>query len=1030
MFALLLLLAVTSVETDEDQPITLSPPRICEDFKLQERGKALDPIGLKESWTIALYAKPTAEDDAIFFTHGTARGRRGTAVFGLATLPDSKVCFFSGGGKADDHTSIAEVFVPNRSQQFHLYTIVKYENGMVVFSVDGRFSGCDEGLWAEPNWGYIGFNGIHWRGAGMGFKGGPKSSYGIFRVWDRALGEDELKALAREFKPQPDNLPVPKEKMSAFVDTNSVLRLGRELPPMLTIGKGGEKRLYAKGILAQCAVGTEKRLELNTGGRLAVGSDGLDFDSNYARGNTNEIVFAGGTLAAYENSFIESSAPILLEAGTVTKLVVPKLLQIKASFRGEGTLEVLGGGKVVFFRDSSAATGKLILNKVAAVFSSSGSWGGEIVKRSGATIKNNVEKRIAAQFPEPATGYHYDRLQREKLGRGLIAWRSNTNEVTISWRYLESDPVDIAFDVYMDAKVVKRSVKNSTQITLPYDGKPHRFSVVADSKIRKFENSKISYMLPANAPIGYLELKLNPPKDTTAPDGRACSYFPQDCSVGDLDGDGEYELVLEWGPTLQSDNSGYAQTCPTYLEGLKLDGSSRSLWRINLGPNIRSGAHYTPFIVYDLDGDGKAELVVRTADGTVDGKGKTLNNGEFKLGNKFKDWRIEDSHVVFAPNYVTVFNGLDGHAVDTLPFRPAVHEDPKVIENKDYGAICHQWRARNAGNQAFRFLSAVGYLDGIHPSVIMCRGYYSKTCLWALDFDGKKLSEHWFFDSETPRWKGYGGQGNHNLRVGDVDFDGKDEIIYGSMTVDHDGKGKYTLGLGHGDALHLIQRSPEVRGLQVFGCHESCGFGIDLHNAETGEVLFRKFGPVDTGSCNAVDCDPREKGVELFSGANVGFYSGNDFHRFHNPKSRPRDNYYGCLRFGIWWKGDLTRQMFSGGSVIKHYDVWGRYIYPVADFGDEVESVHGSKGAPCLIADVFGDWREEILLKTKDNRSIRIYPSPIPTEYRFHTFMHDPVYRISVATENCGYNVPTDPGFYFGPDLLGHDIIFRGMPLK
>ena len=823
------------------------------------------------------------------------------------------------------------------------------------------------------------------------------------------------------------NANAPK-KIPDTVDTNALLRLGFELPEKFVLGGDSGKRLYAKGILAQCAYGGAKSVELAKGGQLAIGALGLEFDSNYVRSSTNSLVFSGGALAAFDRATIKSSAPILLESGTSSRIIVPHTLAIKSSFAGAGDLEVSGRGKVGFFIDSPRATGTLTLNGVTAAFPPGIRWGGKIVKKNGATIVGTPEENAKPVFPAPATAYRYAKMQREKLSRGVIAWRSDTNEVTISWRYLESDPVDIAFEVGIApaGAGARHDAGGATQVTLPYDGKRHVYSVY-----RKGGKQPLGSMaVAANAPIGYLELPLKAPKPAKTPDGHDYTYFPEDCSVGDLDGDGEYELVVEWSPTLQGDNSSWHQTGETWLEGVKLDGTGRSLWKICLGPNVRAGSHYSPFMVYDFDGDGKAEVVVRTGDGARDGKGRILNDEVFAPSNRFKDWRVEDMHVVFAPTYVTVFRGSDGFAIDTLPFKPAVHNDPAVIARKDHKAVKKAWRARNAGNQAFRFLSAIAYLDGLHPSVVMCRGYYSRSCLWALDFDGKKLKERWFFDSDDPRWTGYGGQGNHNLRVGDVDFDGKDEIVYGAMTVDHDGSGLYTTALGHGDAIHLIQRTPFCRGLQVWDCHESCGHGVDLHDAATGEILFRRTAGVDTGTCNAADCDPRSPGVELFSGANVGFFSGSDFHCFARPKPNPRVNYYGVQRFGIWWKGDMTRQFYSGGSLIHDYDLKRRGVSTVADFGDEVTNNHWTKGAPCLIADLFGDWREEILLRTKDNSSIRIYPSPLPTAYRFHSFMYDPVYRISVATENAGYNMPPEPGFYFGPDLLGHDLLFRGMKLK
>ena len=263
----------------------------------------------------------------------------------------------------------------------------------------------------------------------------------------------------------------------------------------------------------------------------------------------------------------------------------------------------------------------------------------------------------------------------------------------------------------------------------------------------------------------------------------------------------------------------------------------------------------------------------------------------------------------------------------------------------------------------------------------------------------------------------------------DVDFDGRDELLYGHMCVDHDGKGLWTTGYGHGDALHLVQASPDTPGLRLWTCHEEAPYGVSLIDAQTGRTLLRQNGPSDTGSCNAMDIDPDAPGVELFSGANCGIYSAKTLQRHLHPKPKPTINYYATLRFGVWWTGDLTRSAYSGGDILYGYSVKDRQVRVQWNGGGETGSNHGSKGAPCLAADILGDWREELFLRRNDNRAIRVYLTPEPTRHRFHTFMEDPVYRWSVATQNNGYNVPAEPGFYFGPELLDSAAAFRGTRL-
>ena len=206
-------------------------------------------------------------------------------------------------------------------------------------------------------------------------------------------------------------------------------------------------------------------------------------------------------------------------------------------------------------------------------------------------------------------------------------------------------------------------------------------------------------------------------------------------------------------------------------------------------------------------------------------------------------------------------------------------------------------------------------------------------------------------------------------------------------------------------------------------------YGVSLIDAQTGRTLLRQNGPSDTGSCNAMDIDPDAPGVELFSGANCGIYSAKTLQRHLHPKPKPTINYYATLRFGVWWTGDLTRSAYSGGDILYGYSVKDRQVRVQWNGGGETGSNHGSKGAPCLAADILGDWREELFLRRNDNRAIRVHLTPEPTRYRFHTFMEDPVYRWSVATQNNGYNVPAEPGFYFGPELLDSAATFRGTRL-
>ena len=596
---------------------------------------------------------------------------------------------------------------------------------------------------------------------------------------------------------------------------------------------------------------------------------------------------------------------------------------------------------------------------------------------------------LIAAFVVAQPNYDFSKLKREHLGRGVIAIRENPSTVAVSWRYLSSDPMDESFDVYRNGeKVNKYPIRNATFFQDIYKGTE---SVLYTVKAIQ-SKTESCYQLPSDAPAGYLNIPLNRPENGTTPAGQSYFYAPNDASIGDVDGDGEYEIILKWDPSNAHDNSHDGYTGEVYFDCYKLNG--QHLWRINLGRNIRAGAHYTQFMVFDLDGDGKAEVVMKTADGTVDGKGKVIGDAQ-------ADYRNEQGRILTGPEYLTVFNGLTGEAMQTIDYVP---ERGNLMDWGD-----------NRGNRSDRFLACVAYLDGIHPSVVMCRGYYTRTVLAAYDWNGKELKERWIFDSNHLGCEDYAGQGNHNLRVGDVDGDGCDEIIYGSCAIDHNGKGLYTTKMGHGDAIHLTHFDPSRKGLQVWDCHENKRDGSTYRDAATGEILFQIKDSTDVGRCMAADIDPTQPGVEMWSLASGGIRN------IKGEVVKARVRGLSC-NMAVWWDGDLLRELLDRNIVSKYN--WKKGVCERIAIFEGALSNNGTKATPCLQGDIVGDWREEVLLRTADNTALRLYVSTIPTDYRFHTFLEDPVYRISIATQNVAYNQPTQPGFYFGPDLQG--TLFRG----
>jgi rhamnogalacturonan endolyase len=371
--------------------------------------------------------------------------------------------------------------------------------------------------------------------------------------------------------------------------------------------------------------------------------------------------------------------------------------------------------------------------------------------------------------------------------------------------------------------------------------------------------------------------------------------------------------------------------------------------------------------------------------------------------------------ILSGPEYLTVFNGQTGAAMATVPYIPPRHPTKLKPTTDDLTNI---WGS-GMGNNDGRFLAAVAYLDGLHPSVVMCRGYYTRSVLVAWDWRNGKLTQRWIFDSDAPgfgkdgkRNRDYEGQGNHSLTVADVDGDGKDEIVYGAATIDHDGRGLYTTGLGHGDAEHVSSFDPSRPGMQIFEIHEvpQHPYSAELHEAATGKMIWGKPGvetrgvrPPDYGRALAADVDPRYPGAQFFVGGSAYDLKGETI-----PVK-------GGANFAIWWDGDLLRELLNSNVITKWN--WEKGTMDTVFTAEGCVSNNGSKSTPVLSADILGDWREEVIERTADNQELRIYTTVVPTEHRIYTLMHDPQYRESIALQNVGYNQPPWTSFFLGYDM-------------
>ena len=629
--------------------------------------------------------------------------------------------------------------------------------------------------------------------------------------------------------------------------------------------------------------------------------------------------------------------------------------------------------------------------------------------------------------------------QMEKLDRAPVALPSSSGRgIFLSWRFLGTDYLNTKFDVIRNGTVIKSdlSVTNFSDIS---GSKTSSYEIAVKINGNEVERTK------AFTPWGniFLRQTLDRPADGVTPAGDSYSYTPNDCSVGDVDGDGQYELIVKWDPSNSQDNSKAGYTGNVFLDAYKLDMTSEKpekLWRIDLGVNIRAGAHYTQFLVYDFDGDGKAEMICKTAAGSKDGSGKCVSDaatdGKIKAVDNSKDWRNSSGKVTGGQEWLTVFNGETGEAIHTVYYNP----------NRNGGlggeaGWTKNWDDRSGktdkeyGNRGERYLAAVAFLDGpkANPSAVMVRGYYTYSYIWAVDFDGKQLSTKWLHASDTktaykvtkadgtsktytaaaPTGRTSGsrtayGNGNHNLSVGDYDGDGCDEVTLGASAINNDGTLLYSTGYGHGDALHVGDIDPDRPGMEVFTVHEASPYGWDLHDAATGEIICSEEGSKDNGRGIALDLNANNRGYE--------FSSSNNRNQL-NAAGEVVSTKSTSLNFRCYWNGDLQDELLDGDIM----DTWSgsstTRLLTLYNYGNS-STCNSTKKTPNLTADLLGDWREEIILwDSSDGCTLNIFTTNISTKYRVPTLMHDHTYRMGVAWQNTAYNQPPHVGYYL-PDYV------------
>ena len=629
----------------------------------------------------------------------------------------------------------------------------------------------------------------------------------------------------------------------------------------------------------------------------------------------------------------------------------------------------------------------------------------------------------------------------EKLDRGTVAVKTNGG-VYLSWRLLGTESLtNQAFDIYRDSeKIYTTGEHDATCYTDSKGTADNKYTVVPKGEaIDKTEAVDVwtTNTTYKGRSVAYKDIAFKVPDGGKTPTDEEYTYTANDMSVGDLDGDGEYEYIVKWDPSNSKDNSVKGYTGNVYLDAYELDGTL--LWRIDLGVNIRAGAHYTQYMVYDFDGDGKSEVILKTAPGSKDGEGNYVSKAGKNItkGDDTKDYRNSSGLLVGedgGPEYLTVFNGETGAAMQTVDFDPP----RSILTSSEWGD--------SYANRSERYLAAVAYLDGVHPSVVMTRGYYTYVYAAAYTWDGTDLKEQWLSTNTPTEANGGTGctvkyadgtsknntnktlyaQGAHSVSVADVDNDGYDEIIFGSAVLDHDGTVLTYDGRGHGDAEHVSDFDNDGKQ-EIFMAHEAgkhnddtIPYAVDIKRYNGDIMLQAAQGDIGRGIMDNVD------DKYALSSGNLSLFWSVAADGIYNQAGEkvgniPNTNGSNMENFAVYWDGDLGRELLDGNKLVKYSIKSGtERIYYNSKNSTLPGSINNStKSNACLTADLFGDWREEIVLRYGDG--VRIYFSTIPTDYRLTTLMHDSQYRCAIAWQNVGYNQSPHTSYYIGSAALAKD---------
>ena len=585
----------------------------------------------------------------------------------------------------------------------------------------------------------------------------------------------------------------------------------------------------------------------------------------------------------------------------------------------------------------------------------------------------------------------------DKLDRGLTAMKVSGG-VFVSWRILGEEYYDVTYNLYRDGVKVNDAPLSVSNFTDKGGTTSSTYAVTAI--VGGQEQERCATVTPWSS--SYKEIKLTH-------EGIRSTLVPNDACCADVDGDGQLEILMKFDNQSEIDQS-FPKNGPTVggvvtkeysiFECLKLDGTR--LWWVNCGPNMGDFQNNEQNIVgYDWDGDGCAEVVMRACDGTTihmaDGTTYTVGNASVNVRGATgggANWFVTTDG-----EYLVYMDGKTGKPYQCLPYPLKRLESGESDLNKAWGD--------GYGHRASKHFFGAPYLDGRKPSIFLARGIYTRHKMIAYDVDPQthQLKERWrWFNNSNGPWKG---QGYHNYCVADVDMDGRDEIVFGSMVIDDNGKGLSTTGFGHGDAEHVGDLNPYHHGQEVFACMED-NPGTNYRDATTSQVYFRYTAGRDVGRCIAGNFSNSYPG-------GIGTPTGG------SPLSLVTATQNGSLvedgmnqNFRIYWDGDLCEETFNysngkntAGCIAK-YGSWS----PIYTCQGSMTN-NDTKGTPCYQGDILGDWREEIIMRTSNN-NIRIYSTPTETKWRNYTLWNDHQYRNAMVWQMCGYNQPPRPSYFLG----------------